>query len=187
MLFWGADLQSWGIEHQNLCDRRHANRKRSDRQENDLANLNHSSERTKRTVSALSVSGPSHGSLTLNLDGTYTYTPNLSYVGSDSFTYKFNDGLIDSDPAIVSIDVGNNAPYFDVSTQTFELNEGELSDGDVLGTIVATDTDGDPLTYSSPNNLTDLGLTLIPIVLGDGRNAVKVIVSDKVKLWKKSS
>src|SRR5262249_56237002 len=43
-------------------------------------------------LSAALVSGPAHGSLTLNADGSFTYTPNANYNGPDSFSYKANDG-----------------------------------------------------------------------------------------------
>lgn len=31
--------------------------------------------------------GPSHGTVQMNLNGTYTYTPALNFVGQDTFTY----------------------------------------------------------------------------------------------------
>ena len=36
------------------------------------------------------VEGPSDGELTLNDDGTFTYTPNTAFLGSDSFSYRYN-------------------------------------------------------------------------------------------------
>ena len=58
------------------------------------------------------VSGPSHGTLTLNANGSFTYTPAANYNGPDSFTYKANDGTVDSNTATVSITVNpvNDAP-----------------------------------------------------------------------------
>jgi VCBS repeat-containing protein len=57
------------------------------------------------TLTATKVSGPSHGSVTLNSDGSFTYQPNEDYVGPDSFTYKANDGTADSDTATGTITV----------------------------------------------------------------------------------
>jgi hypothetical protein len=56
-------------------------------------------------LSAVLVSGPSRGSLTLNTDGTFTYTPAADFHGSDSFTYRASDGLLTSLPATVEITV----------------------------------------------------------------------------------
>ena len=43
-------------------------------------------------LTAVLVSGPAHGTLTLNPDGSFTYTPAANYNGADTFTYKANDG-----------------------------------------------------------------------------------------------
>jgi Ca2+-binding RTX toxin-like protein len=48
-------------------------------------------------------SGPTHGQLTLNANGSYTYTPAHNYYGPDSFTYKATDGAADSNVAGVEI------------------------------------------------------------------------------------
>jgi large repetitive protein len=56
-------------------------------------------------LTAALVSGPAHGTLTLNPNGSFAYAPNPDYNGSDSFTYKANDGSLDSNTATVSIDV----------------------------------------------------------------------------------
>src|SRR2546425_2590286 len=47
-------------------------------------------------LTAILVNGPAHGTLSLNSDGSFTYTPALNYNGPDSFTYKANDGQVDS-------------------------------------------------------------------------------------------
>jgi len=48
----------------------------------------------------------------MNANGTYTYTPQANYQGSDSFTFKANDGTQDSNTETVSITViaVNDAP-----------------------------------------------------------------------------
>src|SRR5207249_1138184 len=64
------------------------------------------------SLSAALVNGPAHGSLTLNADGSFSYTPAANYNGSDSFTYKANDGQADSNIATVAltIDPVNDPP-----------------------------------------------------------------------------
>jgi hypothetical protein len=41
------------------------------------------------------IAGPQHGVLSKNADGTFSYTPDANFNGSDSFTYKVNDGEFD--------------------------------------------------------------------------------------------
>jgi large repetitive protein len=58
------------------------------------------------------VSGPGHGSLSLNADGSFTYTPAANFHGPDTFTYEASDGALASNPATVTITVssGTDAP-----------------------------------------------------------------------------
>jgi VCBS repeat-containing protein len=62
------------------------------------------------TLNPTVLSGPQHGTLEVNADGTIDYTPNFHYLGPDEFTYRVNDGFADSDTATVTIDVVNHAP-----------------------------------------------------------------------------
>jgi len=55
------------------------------------------------TLTAILNSGPSHGSLSLNANGGFTYTPTANYTGPDSFTYHARDGSLDSNVATVAI------------------------------------------------------------------------------------
>ncbi|MAE18406.1 hypothetical protein CMK12_05640 [Candidatus Poribacteria bacterium] len=41
-------------------------------------------------------------------DSKATYTPNLDYHGEDSFTYKVNDGELDSEIAIITLQIEKN-------------------------------------------------------------------------------
>ncbi|MBC7081097.1 MAG: tandem-95 repeat protein, partial [Thermoplasmatales archaeon] len=43
-------------------------------------------------LTAVLENGPSHGTLTLNSDGSFTYTPHANYSGEDNFTYQAYDG-----------------------------------------------------------------------------------------------
>lgn len=57
------------------------------------------------TLSAVWVSGPARGALSLKADGSFTYTPQASTAGRVEFTYKSSDGALASSPATVRIDV----------------------------------------------------------------------------------
>ena len=78
-------------------------------------------------IIALLVSGPANGTVNLNPDGSFTYTPNAGFVGTDSFTYKASDGKLDSNLATVTITVTEaNQPPVITSTpntsQWIQLN-----------------------------------------------------------------
>jgi VCBS repeat-containing protein len=63
-------------------------------------------------LTAILVSGPAHGSLTLNANGTFSYLHDGSETTADSFTYKVNDGTVDGNTVTVSIGITpvNDAP-----------------------------------------------------------------------------
>ena len=53
-----------------------------------------------------------HGTLVLNANGSFLYTPTAGYVGFDSFTYRANDGTSDSNTVTVSIKVATLMPVW---------------------------------------------------------------------------
>ena len=89
------------------------------------------------------VSGASHGTASV-VSGQLHYSPAANYNGSDSFTYKANDGLLDSNTATVNVTVNavNDAPV----CSNVSLTTDEDTPGDVAPNC--TDVDGDSLTYS---------------------------------------
>ncbi len=88
------------------------------------------------------VTQPAHGTVSVT-GSTATYTPATGYTGSDSFTFKANDGKVDSNVATISITVQavNNPPSANNQTVTTNRNTGKAI------TLTATDADGDALTY----------------------------------------
>lgn len=59
------------------------------------------------TLSAVLVVNVTHGTLVLNPNGSFTYTPNASFAGTDSFTYRANDGTVSSNAATVTITIAD--------------------------------------------------------------------------------
>ncbi len=64
------------------------------------------------SLDAVQVTGPSHGALTLNADGSFTYVHDGGEDTADSFTYRANDGSTDSNIVTVDLTIGpvNDAP-----------------------------------------------------------------------------
>ncbi len=94
-------------------------------------------------LTAAVVTQPVHGTLVLNADGSFTYTPEANYHGTDTFTYKANDGSTDSAPATVTITV-NSVNDLPVSVaDAYQVDE----DGSLVTTaangVLVNDTDGD--------------------------------------------
>jgi VCBS repeat-containing protein len=89
--------------------------------------------------------GASNGTAVVNADGSYTYTPDADFNGSDSFSFVANDGTVDSAPAAVSITVNplNDAPTATAGSLTVD-EDSTANPGNVSG----ADIDGDSLTYA---------------------------------------
>ena len=59
------------------------------------------------TLSYGKLSDPANGTVVVNPDGSYTYTPNSDYIGSDSFTFQTIDSLgVNSNVVTLAIAVG---------------------------------------------------------------------------------
>lgn len=90
----------------------------------------------------------SNGTLTLNADDSFGYTPDGGFIGQDSFTYTANDGIEDSVAATVTINVRevtvNDPPVVD-NTGDQASDKTDL----VSLQIVASDPDGDAFVYSA--------------------------------------
>ncbi|MEL6108344.1 MAG: Ig-like domain-containing protein, partial [Planctomycetota bacterium] len=92
-------------------------------------------------------SEPTHGTVVVSADGSFTYTPHENYFGLDSFNYRVFDGTEFSEPIPVSLDVQpvNDAPKANVDAY---ITDEELAVTIVADGVLANDTDveGDPIS-----------------------------------------
>jgi len=91
------------------------------------------------------VNNPTLGtaSITNAATGAYTYIPDPDAYGTDSFTFKANDGSADSNTATVTVTIAaaEDPPVATPGSLTTD------EDTSASGTLIASDPDGDPLTY----------------------------------------
>ncbi|MFH0276645.1 tandem-95 repeat protein [Vibrio alginolyticus] len=103
-------------------------------------------EGNDKVVSLDSNNGPANGTVSVNPDGSVTYTPNDNYHGADSFTYIVTSGGV-SESTTVNVDV---TPVNDAPVAT---NDNAVTDEDTPVTIDVlpndTDIDGDKLSIES--------------------------------------
>jgi len=138
------------------------------------------------TLTAALVDGPSHGVLTLNADGSFTYTPLAGFSGTDTFTYEASDGSLMSAAATVTINVAhvNHSPVAVDDSLTIAENSGSHA-VDVLAND--SDSDGDTLTITlvgdAANGSTAItgggtGLTYTPNSDFSGSDSFTYTISD---------
>jgi len=126
------------------------------------------------------VSQPAKGTLSGTAPNV-TYTPAANYNGSDSFTFRVNDGNVNSAIATVSITVtpGNDAPVANAQSITTAVGipvginlTGSDIDGDTLTYAVASQPANGTLSGSAPN------LTFTPAANFNGASSFQFLVSD---------
>jgi len=122
----------------------------------------------------------SHGTATI-VGNTLTYTPNLNFEGTDIIGVIANDGTLDSNEANITITVTavNDAPVANNATVT------TAEDTAVDVQVIATDADGDTLSYSisttaSHGTATIVGntLTYTPNLNFEGTDSIGVVAND---------
>ena len=116
--------------------------------------LENDSDADDDTLSAVLVGATGHGSLTLNSDGSFTYTPDAGFSGTDSFTYSASDSTNNSNTVTVSINVhAVNHPPVAVDDDYSTSEDTALEIPPLLGVLANdTDEDGDYLIAVLVNN-----------------------------------
>ncbi|RPI62696.1 MAG: hypothetical protein EHM48_03680, partial [Planctomycetaceae bacterium] len=123
-----------------------------------------------QSITATKLSDPSHGSVTFNSNGSFTYTPTSNYYGTDSFTYRVSDGTNTSNTATVNISVRQNV-----------VNFGDSAGNNTFGTAWTTVFKGPYVSYSSdgPDGLSG-GTTLATTYQGVSGSARTFNVGETV-------
>jgi VCBS repeat-containing protein len=113
------------------------------------------------TLTSVVETAPAHGTLTLNADGSFLYTPASNYNGPDSFTYRASDGQSTGNVATVSLTVTpvNDAPSFVVGADRFvddESGDRQITHWASLVTAGPTDEASQSLTFVCTADRPDL-------------------------------
>ncbi|TLM68804.1 MAG: tandem-95 repeat protein, partial [Actinobacteria bacterium] len=113
-------------------------------------------------LSAVLVADVDHGTLVLLADGSFLYTPDADWYGTDSFTYYCNDGTDDSPTAAtvtVTVNPVNDAPV--AADDAYSTAEDTTLTVAAPGVLVNdTDIDGDPLDAVLDTGVSNGTLTL---------------------------
>ncbi len=132
------------------------------------------------TISGVTATAATHGTVSLDADGNVVFTPEANYNGEASFEYTVSDGQGGEDTATASLNVSsvNDLPVVDVqSTATVD------EDGSVTISYTATDIDSDVTVTASANNgevtLNDNGtLTFTPNENYNGNDTITLTATD---------
>ncbi len=57
------------------------------------------------------VSGPFYGTASVSVDGTFTYTPQTGWAGTDSFEFRATNGMRYSEPGVVTVTIRQSANF----------------------------------------------------------------------------
>jgi len=103
-------------------------------------------------LTARLVSGVARGKLSLGPGGSFSYSPDVGFTGTDAFTYVASDGVHDSAVATVSIEVGQQSVLF---TDSFDrANGASVGNGwtEVEAAGAATALDGGRLVFADTSD-----------------------------------
>jgi hypothetical protein len=146
-------------------------------------------------LNASLVTAPAHGSVVVNPNGSFSYTPNPDYYGPDSFTYVVSDsnGATDSGAVSLSINAVNDPPVVSIDTTSQSV---QYSDRITQVKISAVDVDSSPSELTTTWSELPSGLSLsgscLPsadgsscswtldgqVLVGAGTHAIALTLSD---------
>lgn len=112
--------------------------------------------------------GPAHGSLVLNADGSFTYTPTAGFAGMDSFTYVASDSLSHSTPTNAVVDVMTSVSGSG-TTGSVDISQFDVG----AGVSYSAGFGNKSISAGNSNALIDTGYGNDTVSLGTGTDTVK--------------
>lgn len=123
------------------------------------------------SVSTTPVTDVSDGTLILNSDGSFTYTPNPNFIGNDSFTYEVCDtfGLCNNATTFLIVYEDTDDDGINNNNDLDDDNDGILDTAEFDGTDPTLDSDGDSIpNYRDEDYCTRNGFGICVISDPDG-------------------
>lgn len=106
-------------------------------------------------IHTIPVSNVSNGSLAINADGTFSYSPNVGFTGTDRFTYRITDADGNSDTATVTVTVMAD-------------NNGADNNGPAAGADTASTSKNVPVSGAVLGNDIDVNGDILNVIAGNG-------------------
>ncbi len=94
-------------------------------------------------LTAILIDNTQHGTLNLNSDGSFVYTPDQGFYGQESFTYKASDGALESNIAKVTISVAKVNKPPEANDIGYETDENILLEVNADKGVLSNDIDPD--------------------------------------------
>ena len=130
------------------------------------------------------VSAPTNGTLTLQSNGTFVYTPNTNYFGNDSFVYEVTDGNGGTAQATANITVNaeNDAPSINLPSPIEVVEDNTVDFATLTNPILLSDVDAGSsvveLKINASNGFVSLptGSAGLTFLVGDGFQDAQITI-----------
>ena len=125
------------------------------------------------TLTVSAHGNPSHGTLVQNPDGSFGYTPNADYTGSDSFSYTISDGHGGTSTATVNLTINQDADKFVIGSAGADTTGSSDTFTEGTGSGIVTGNGGNDVLVGDPGGS----------IMQAGATANIALVLDISKRW----
>ncbi len=131
--------------------------------------LSNDTDPDNNSLSVILVSNVSHGTLNLNTNGSFSYSPNSNYHGNDNFTYKASDSQVQGNTSTVNINISPVNDYPVAVDDYFYTAE------DIPDNIIVTTNDKD-LNDSQNGGINETSISII----SQAKHGTAFIIGNKI-------